>query len=62
MMLIVVLLENERCSKSSALQIERRGIAEIFSCGKTLPLFIKLEKSIQISILISVQVRLMQKV
>ena len=40
---------------------ERRAIAEYFCYGNTLPLLIKLENLIQISVLISVQLKLIQK-
>ena len=48
------------CSKSSKLYLERRVISEHFCCSYTLPLLIKLEKLIQISVLISLQVRYIQ--
>ena len=47
------------CSKSSKLHPER-AIMELFYCGNTLPL-IKLEKLIQISVLIFVLVRTLQR-
>ena len=47
-------------SKSSNPQQERRIIIEYFSFGNILSLFIKLEKLIQISVLIFVQVRPIQ--
>ena len=40
----------EDCSKSSQPNPERRTIAEHFCCGNTLPLFVKLENLIQISL------------
>ena len=43
-------------SKSSKPNLERRALAEYFCCGDTLPLLIKLEKPIQISVLIFVQI------
>ena len=47
-------------SKSSKLHQERRTIAEYLCRGNAQPLLIKLEKLIQISVLISVQVRPIQ--
>ena len=44
-------------SKSSKPHAERRSIAEHFCRGNTLPLLIKLEKLIRISVFITVQVR-----
>ena len=44
-------------SKDSKPDLERSAIAEYVCCAKTLPLRIKLEKLIQISFLISVQVK-----
>ena len=48
-------------SKSSKPHPERNAIAEHFCCGNTLQLFITLEKLIQISVLISVQARLIER-
>ena len=50
----------EGCSKSSKPHQERRSIVEHFCYGNKLPLLIKREKRIQISIFISQQVRLIQ--
>lgn len=47
-----------KCSKP---QPERRTIAEHFVYGNKLPPFIKLEKLIQVSVLISLQVRPIQR-
>ena len=47
--------------KRSRLQTERRAIAEYFCCGNTLLLLVKLEKPIQIPVLISVQLKSIQK-
>ena len=51
----------EVCSKSYKLHLERGATAEHFCYGNTLPLFLKLEKLIQISVLISVQLRPIQR-
>ena len=49
------------CWKSSMPHPEQRAIAEYFYYGNTLLLLIKLEKLIQISVLISVQVKPIQR-
>ena len=49
------------CWKSYKPHPERRGRVEYFCCSNTILLLIKLEKLIQISVLISVQVRPIQR-
>ena len=55
------ILRYEGCSKSSKPYPERRAIAKHFYFGKKLPLLMKIKKLISISVLISRQVRPIQR-
>ena len=55
-----IVIIHKCCSKGFKLHPESKDIAE-YCCGNTLPFLVKLEKLIQIFVLISVYVRLIQK-